>query len=142
MPAPAAAVDQQDIWKDDQMRAFAVALVTHALQQLNVGSLHFTTDCVPDAERVAGGIHIGPGVPGSVLTKLQNANIARPVGVFQNGVFYQHRVKSGRDEAKTRYVNVYELASRAAAEEFLRRNKITGVGPQMILIPEPTAAAL
>jgi hypothetical protein len=132
MPAPQKAVDQQDIWKDAQMRHFACALIEHALARLNAGNLTFTTDCVPDSERIVNGVHIGNGVPGSVLTKLQNANIVRPKGICDvTGKFYQDRMKSMREDAKTRYVNVYELCSRAVAEEFLRRNKIKAASPQL-----------
>lgn len=133
MPAPAKAVDQQDIWKDAQMRAFAVALVDHALRLLNGGTLVFTTDCVPDKDRVVAGVHIGNGVPGSVVTKLKNANVIKAVGVIVAGKFYADSEKSKRGDAKTRPVDKYQLASRAVAEEFLRRNKIKPAAPQMEL---------
>lgn len=133
MPAPAAAVDRQDIWKDAEMRHFAVALICHALRRLNANENTFTTDVVGDSERFVNGRRLGPGVPGSVLTKLQNAHVVRPVGIFSDGVFYQHRAKSTREDAKTRFVNVYELTSREAAQEFLRRNQTAVEQPQMEL---------
>ena len=132
MPAPQKAVDQQDIWKDVEMRHFAVALITHALARLNAGNIHFTTDCVPDAERIVGGVHIGNGVPGSVITKLKNAHVIRAVGIFDAaGKFYADSEKSKRGDAKTRPVDKYELVTRANAEEFLRRNRIIPDSPQL-----------
>jgi len=135
MPAPAQAVDQQDIWKDVEMRHFAVALISHALARLNAGNIHFTTDCVPDNERVVNGptgmVHIGNGVPGSVITKLKNAHVIRAVGVIVAGKFYADSEKSSRGDAKTRSVDKYELVTRSAAEEFLRRNKIKPATPQL-----------
>jgi hypothetical protein len=133
MPAPAQAVDRQDIWKDAQMRHFAVALVSHALRRLNAGNIHFTTDCVTNEERIVNGVHIGPGVPGSVITKLKNAHVIRAVGVIVAGRFYADSEKSSRDDAKTRSVDKYELCSREAAQEFLRRNQTAFEQPQMEL---------
>ncbi|MDE2021175.1 MAG: hypothetical protein KGJ13_12640 [Patescibacteria group bacterium] len=122
MPAPQQAVDQQDIWKDKEMRAFAIALISHALARLNAGEQNFTTDCVPENERIVDGHPVGPGIAGSVLTKLQHANLVRPIGVVSYGIFYQRREKSSRPSAKTRYLNVYQLTSRASAMEFLHRH--------------------
>ena len=133
MPAPAPAVDQQDIWKDAQMRAFACALVSHALARLNAGNIHFTTDCVPNSERIVDGVHIGNGVPGSVVTKLKNAHVIRAVGVVVAGKFYADSEKSHRDAAKTRPVDIYELCSRSIAEEFLRRNRVNFATKQLEL---------
>ncbi|HEY5044155.1 MAG TPA: hypothetical protein VIK53_19465 [Verrucomicrobiae bacterium] len=148
MPAPAKAVDQQDIWKDAQMRAFALALITHAVRRLNAGNNWFTTDCVTDAERLvsgpAGTVHIGPGVPGSVITKLKNAHVIKPVGIFANGKFYADSIKSRRGDAKTRPVDKYELCSREAAQEFLRRNRTTFDQPQLEMameLPRPVTCA-
>jgi hypothetical protein len=142
MPAPQKAVDQQDIWKDAQMRHFAVALISHALARLNAGNIHFTTDCVPDEERAIGGVHIGNGVPGSIITKLKNAHVIRAVGVFVNGKFYADSEKSHRGDAKTRPVDKYELCSRASAQEFLLRNKIDPRQPQQELFAAPSTAAV
>jgi hypothetical protein len=142
MPAPAKSLSQLTAWKDREMRAFAVAFVLHALTRLNAGIPHSTVDCVPDSERTIDGRAISKNVPGNVITQLKYAHIIKAVGVVVDGKFYADSEKSTRGSAKTRPVDKYELCSRAAAEEFLRRNKITGVGPQMILIPEPTAAAL
>jgi hypothetical protein len=135
MPAPAKAVDQQDIWKDAEMKHFAVALIQHAVARLNAGNVTFTTDCVPDSERFIGAgaarTHIGNGVPGSVITKLKNANVIRAVGVTVAGRFYADSEKSHRDDAKTRSVDKYELVTRSVAEEFLRRNRTAFDTPQL-----------
>jgi len=133
MPAPANAVDQQDIWKDAGMKAFAGALITHALRRLNAGEIYFTTDCVTAAERIVNGFHIGNGVPGSVITKLKNAHVIRAVGVVVAGRFYADSEKSSRNDAKTRPVDRYELVSRAVAESFLRRHQVKTESPQLDL---------
>jgi hypothetical protein len=131
MPAPAAAVDQQVVWKNDEMCAFAVALVRHALARLYDGRScqDFTTDIVPDAARGA-----GHGVAGSVVEMLKNAGVIEPVGITQFGVWYPKREISKRPNCKSRYLCVYRLCSRAVAEEFLRRNKIEfhEVQPELI----------
>jgi hypothetical protein len=117
MPAPAKAVDQQVVWKNDEMLTFAISLVEHALALLHGGVNKFTTDVVPGADRGD-----GQGIAGSVVSMLTNASVIEPVGVFVAQVFYQERIKSERDESKGRWVNVHRLCSRAVAEEFLRRN--------------------
>ena len=146
MPAPANAVDQQDIWKDAEMRHFAVALITHALRRLNAGEDYFTTDCVTEAERslrtATGTKRIGPGVPGSVITKLKNASVIVPVGIFVGDKFYADSEKSKRGDAKTRPVDKYRLASRGIAESFLRRQRVNE-SPQLELgmdVPVPRMA--
>ena len=119
MPAPAPAIMQEVIWKNDEVMTFAVALVSRALEKLRVGATNFTTDIVPDSER--GGGH---GIAGSVVTMLQTAHVIEPVGIVDgNKIFYAHRVKSDRPGAKTRHVNVYKLTSRALAESFLAKNQ-------------------
>ena len=117
MPAPAQAVDQQVVWKNDEMLTFSISLVEHALGLLHSGVNKFTTDIVPDEDRGS-----GQGIAGSVISMLTNASVIEPVGVFVAGVFYQERVKSERGESKGRWVNVHKLCSRSVAEEFLRRN--------------------
>lgn len=117
MPAPATAVDQQVIWKNDEMLRFAVSLVRHAVQLSHRGILKFTTDIVPDAER-----RDGHGVAGSVTTMLKNAHVLEAVGIFSNSLFYAERAKSERTQSKGRWLNVYRLVSLGIAEEFLRRN--------------------
>jgi uncharacterized protein YwbE len=117
MPAPAQAVDQQVVWKNDEMLTFSISLVEHALGLLSEGVNKFTTDIVPEADRGT-----GHGIAGSVISMLTNASVIEPVGVFVAQVFYQERVKSERDESKGRWVNVHRLCSRSVAEEFLRRN--------------------
>ena len=123
MPAPAPAIMQEVIWKNDEVMSFACSLVRHALEKLNVGVTHFTTDIVPDAERgpMIGG-KPGNGIAGSVVTMLKNANVVAPVGIYQDKMFFPHRAKSTRASAKTRWLNVYRLTSRQLAESFLDRS--------------------
>jgi len=117
MPAPATAIHQEVVWKNDEVLAFAVALVKHALAKLDAGQACWTTDIVPDAERGTGN-----GIAGSVVTLLQNASVIEPVGIVQQGTWYANRIKSERPGAKSRWLNVYRLASRGMAGEFLARH--------------------
>jgi hypothetical protein len=107
------AIHAEIVWKNPEVQAFAVALVKHALTQAG----NWTTDIVPDAERGT-----GTGIAGTCIELLKNANLVKPIGVVQGGVFYAHRMKSTREGRNSAWLNVYALTSRALAEEFLRRN--------------------
>lgn len=130
MPAPAPAVDQQVVWKNDEIGAFAVSLVRHAVEAWDRGQYKFTTDIVPDAERGD-----GDGIAGSVVTQLKNAGVIQAEGVFQNQVFYAERIKSERTTTKGRWVGVYKLTSRAIAAEFLERHRQPAREIQPELLP-------
>ena len=136
MPAPAKAVDQQVVWKNDEMLTFAISLVEHALGLLHGGVNKFTTDIVPDTDRGD-----GHGIAGSVISMLTNASVIEPIGIFSGGVFYQERIKTEREGSKSRYVNVHRLCSRSVAEEFLRRNNRPALTKQTELLPASTASA-
>lgn len=111
------AIAQEVVWKNDEIRHFAVELVSRALEQTVAGAQHFTTDIVPDAERGT-----GTGIAGSVVELLKNANVLEPVGIWSGGKWYPEREKSTRPGCKARYLCVLKLKSRAMAETFLRRN--------------------
>jgi hypothetical protein len=134
MPAPAPAVDQQVVWKNDEIMRFALALVRHAAELLRAGTHKFTTDIVPDTERGA-----GHGIAGSVITMLKNASVIEGCGVWSgpdgNRTFYAERIKSEREESKGRWIGVYQLCSLAGAEEFLRRYGSLKQPTQCELIP-------
>jgi len=116
MPAPAIAIAQQVIWKNDEVHRFAVALVRAALGRRDRGVHTFTTDIVPDAERGT-----GTGIAGSVVTMLKNANVIQPAGIVRDGKFYAERMMSAREGRKSAWNNVYSLTSGALAAEFLER---------------------
>ena len=97
-----------------------MALVRAALARTEAD---FTTDIVTDGIRELGGARSGPGIAGSATTLLKNASVIQAVGVCKDGTFYAARRASERPGAKTRYVNVYRLASREIAEAFLQRNE-------------------
>ena len=65
---------------------------------------------------------------------LQTANVIAPVGIESEKIWYPHRVKSVRPDAKSRWVNVYRLTSRQLAEEFLKRCE---AAPKTQPQPEP-----
>lgn len=117
MPAPAAAVDQQVVWKNDEIRTFAVAFVREALRLQQAGTMKFTTDIVRDAERGS-----GTGIAGSVITMLKNASVIQAVGFWRDGQFYAERMMSAREGRKSAYNNVYQLTSHATAVSFLERH--------------------
>ena len=112
-----AAINQEICWKNPELQRFAVALVRRALES---GRPHFTTDIVPDADRGA-----GPGIAGSVVELLKNANVIRPVGHNSGGAWFALRVKSTRPDRKSAWLNVYQLSSAGMAEAFLRRHGST-----------------
>ena len=114
-----AAIDQQDIWKPGEMRNFAIALVAAAVRKLREGSLHFSTDDVAETD------HPGStGISGSVIEKLKNANVIKPVGVTHAGKWYADHIRSTRPTSKGRWIGKYELCSVSLAETFLRRNAV------------------
>lgn len=137
MPAPSPAICQEVVWKNGELRRFCVALVRAALE----GPAEFTTDIVPDSARAIGDDVPGTGMAGSAVTLLKNANVIKPVGVFQNGKFYSHRVKSERPNAKDRWLNVYQLTSVPLAKEFLARNGGARNVTQPEMFPQPTNLA-
>lgn len=128
MPAPAAATDQQIIWKSPEIMRFARSLIHHAIMATYAGNPHFTTDVVPDADRGD-----GSGIAGSVVTMLKNASLIENVGVFSLGKFYADRAKSERPDAKGRFVAIYKLTSPALAQEFLRRNGVAATQQGQLL---------
>jgi len=126
MPAPATAVDQQIVWKNNEMMAFAVALVKHARALGN--DAEFTTDIVPEDARGD-----GRGIAGSVIELLKNAHVIEPVGIMHRGIWYPKREISKRASSKSRYLNFYKLCSPEIAYEFLRRHPLPAA-------PEPKIA--
>jgi len=119
MAAPAPSIDQQVVWKSQEIIRFSRSLIHHAILAHYAGQNTFTTDIVPDEDRGD-----GTGVPGSCVTLLKNASLIENVGVFALGKFYADRVKSERPESKSRFISVYRLTSPGLAQEFLRRNGV------------------
>lgn len=113
------AIAQEVTWKNGEVQRFAVALVRRAL---SAGG-HFTTDIVPDDERGD-----GPGIAGSVVELLKNANVIQPVGHSQHGQWFALRMKSARPGRKGAWNAVYQLTSAGMAEAFLKRHGITAAG--------------
>lgn len=104
---------QQVAWKCGAVIAFAVHLV-----RVGLDTPHFGTDDVPD--------HLQPdgsGIAGSTVEMLRNAHVIRNWygSDAEQGVVAGRR-RSRRKEANGRKVDVYELCSRGAAVEFLRRH--------------------
>jgi hypothetical protein len=128
-----AAIEQEIVWKNPEMERFAVSLVRHALAS---GRPHFTTDIVPDADRGT-----GPGIAGSVVELLKNANVIRAVGHMNNGQWFALRVKSTRPDRKSAWLSTYQLTSAGMAESFLRRHGCAIRTSQSVFFPEPTNLA-
>jgi hypothetical protein len=131
MPAPAQAVDQQSVWKNDEMQMFARALVRAAVKLMSEGVSKFTTDIVGDADRGT-----GTGIAGSVVTQLKNANVIEAVGHFREQKFYAERERSTREGRKDAWNNVYRLTSHAAALEYLSRNHEPATEPMPNVQPD------
>jgi hypothetical protein len=130
-----AAIDQEIVWKNPELQRFAVSLVRHALEQ---GRPLFTTDIVPDKERGD-----GPGIAGSVIELLKNANVIRPMGHMSDGQWYALRVKSKRPDRKSAWLSVYKLTNAGMAAAFLRRHGSAVARPQQQVefFPQPTNLA-
>lgn len=130
------AICQEVVWKNGEMRRFAVELVSRAVdlawpdgsvqpavERLDMGRRGstalpgFTTDIVPSEVRGD-----GQGIAGSVSELLKNANVIEPVGISQHGKWYPERQRSTRPECKARFLCVHRLKSLAVAQAFLRRN--------------------
>lgn len=133
MSAPAEAICQETIWKNDELMKFAVALVESALARLKMGNTEWTTDTVPESDRGT-----GKGIPGSVVSMLQAAHVIEPVGATVDKVWYALRIKSTRPGAKFRHLGVYRLKSRELAEKFLERQGNNGQGNEAKETPHST----
>ena len=118
----AAARDQEQAWKHDRVVRYAVGFVLAGLRLLDagtgyVGSDDVADDCLPGDD--------SPGIAGSAITMLRNANVIRDYwGTHADAQPPVHggRRRSKRESANGRKVGTYSLASRAVAEEFLARN--------------------
>jgi hypothetical protein len=115
MPAPVEAISQQVVWKHPEVKRFARALVAAALERQEEEG--FTTDLVEDAARGD-----GPGIAGTVISILKDAHVIQPMGITNNGVFFPLRRASERPASRSRWLNVYKLASPEIARAFLRAN--------------------
>ncbi len=107
------AIAQEIVWKNAELQRFAVHLVSLALDKGG----YFTTDIVPDEMRGD-----GPGIAGSVIELLKNANVIQPVGHTHNGQWVALRTKSTRPDRKSAWLSVYQLTSPAMAQAFLKRH--------------------
>jgi hypothetical protein len=108
-----AAIAQEIVWKNPELQRFAVNLIRAGLA---TGG-HWTTDIVPDELRGE-----GPGIAGSVVELLKNANVIQPVGHMHHGQWFAMRTKSTRPDRKSAWLCVYQLTSAALAEAFLARH--------------------
>ena len=118
-----AAIAQEVVWKNDELKRFAVSLVRHALE-LDGGRATFTTDIVPEEDR--GGVNgspAGSGIAGSVVELLKNANLIVPVG-HKNaaGQWFALRQRSTRPDRKGAWLCAYQLTNPALARAFLQRH--------------------
>jgi len=116
-----AAIECEVVWKDAEVRRFAVELVERAL---NSCEPKFTTDIVPDKLRGT-----GTGIAGSVVQILKTAHVIEPVGVTVAGKFYPDKVISQREGRNSSPIGVYRLVSVNIAREFLRRNSSRVAAP-------------
>ena len=124
------AIAQEIVWKNAEMQRFAVELVRRALAKGG----HFTTDLVPDEVRGSAFGQAGSGIAGSVVELLKNARLIVPVGQTDAaGQWYALRTKSTRPDRKSAWLCVYQLASPALAEAFLKRHGHTRPAQQLQL---------
>lgn len=114
------AICEQVIWKNDPVMVYAVGFMMSAynlaLRGIPVGS-----DDVPDDFQPLN----SPGVPGSAIAMLREANVIRDCfdTLAELGI-HGGRRKSKRESANGRKISTYRVSSIAVAEEFLRRNGV------------------
>ncbi len=121
-----AAIKQQFAWKNSEVRAFAIALITHALELLHAGTNRFTTDIVTDEERTAAAKLVdepGTGIAGSVINMLLAAHVIEPFGHHHGGKFYHEKELSRRESRNVTRIGVYQLMGSGIARQFLADNQ-------------------
>jgi hypothetical protein len=106
------ATQQQFIWKDAEVKAFAIALLQAALA-LPAGT-EFTTDLVTKRGD-------GRGIAGSVTNALCGASLITAAGIHQEGAFFHKQATSTRPGANSRKIGVYYLPDHGLARAFLKR---------------------
>jgi hypothetical protein len=110
-------VAAQILWKPGPVLRAAVELVKAGLSELDKGRAHFGPDNVDPAYS-----YEGTGICGVATRMLTQANIIVPSQYHnpEEKVFHGRR-KSLRDQANSRRVDLYELASRGLAEAFVKK---------------------
>ncbi len=111
------AIERECVWKSDEIRGAACALVKAGLDELNSGRDFFGPDCVPDE------LTYSQGIMGSVVHMLREAHVIEDCFDHRPDVGIVHgRRASRRPSANGRKVCLYRLTSRSMAEAFLRRH--------------------
>lgn len=120
----AASRDQQQAWKHQAIRAYAVAFLTAGLALIDNGVTYCGSDDVPDdAVPQSEEDH---GIPGSAAMMLINAHLITrryDLTIPDRGIFGGRR-KSKRESANGRSVPVYSI-NRGLAELWLTRNGVS-----------------
>ena len=118
------------VWKNEDQEKYARHLVAAGLAQLNAGRDYFGPDDIP--EDTAQGY--GQYLPGIVSRILQLAGLLVPYEQtkIEEGIKFGRR-KSKHESRNGAKVQLYKLASRGLAEEFVRRKGGLVVEKQMCL---------
>lgn len=115
--------DQQQAWKHEQVKRYAVGFVKTGIQLGYHGVPFVGSDDVPE-EFLPDGVE-SPGIAGSAIVMLTHATIIEPyrgTDGFRNPPIISGRRRSTRSSANGRKVNVYKIVNRGLAEAFLRAN--------------------
>lgn len=114
---PVDAICQVDIWKEKEVRDFAVTVIKTALRLMAEGTPYFSSDDIPEGLQPE-----SPSVSGIVLKKLcASCLICGFNGNFPEAGIYYGRRKSRRESAHGREIHLYQITSLALCKEFLRR---------------------
>lgn len=108
-------------WKSEELRAYAIALITAGHHATVKGNGIFGPDDVPDEQHPA-----GQGTSGVVTNQLLRAGILEP----WYGNLPDQGIVAGRRPSRSKLrhgskVQLYMLKSRALAEAFLRRHGVS-----------------
>lgn len=120
MSVPEQSICQQFLFKSDEARAYAVAIVTAAVAKCPA---EVSAGDVPDSAVPAG----SPGLPGTVCHALVAGHVLQPVWIVWPTATTPgqcKRVMSKRGTRNGAYVNTYTLCSLGMGKAFLRMHDV------------------
>ena len=119
MPIPDAVISQHCVWKNHEIRGYAVAFVKTGLRLSRIGISFFGSDDVFSGDQPENG-----AIPGSAISMLRKAGLIKDFfGSNPELHIFGGRRMSKRKPANGRKINLYQIISVSLAEKFLERNQ-------------------
>jgi hypothetical protein len=129
MSIPSTTIYLVAVWKNEELQRYCVALVTAAVNLLDIGTCYFGSDDILDKDQPT-----SHAIPGSAISTLRAAHVIEDFfGSVREEKITNGRRMSKRKAANGRKVNLFSLTSRAMAIEFLLRNGVKMEPVQMEL---------